>query len=130
MNIVHDFIRSRFCKHLLCEDPSQVDFRSPCILKHCQALSSDKFRPIKYNRVAPSSGRRSLDNSRLEGGGEPIVRILRAVPTSRSKDTFAGRCGMKMCPAWSAVRKTSNINIDGPAAPTFVATTDYHTTYV
>ena len=40
------------------------------------------------------------------------------------------RCGMKMCPAWSAVRKTSNINIDGPAAPTFVARTDYHTTYV
>src|SRR6218665_1427689 len=24
-----------------------------------------------------------------------------------------GRCGMKICPAWSAVRKTSNINIDG-----------------
>src|SRR6218665_129102 len=23
-----------------------------------------------------------------------------------------GRCGMKICPAWSAVRKTSNINID------------------
>src|SRR6218665_101344 len=23
------------------------------------------------------------------------------------------RCGMKICPAWSAVRKTSNINIDG-----------------
>src|SRR6218665_3995728 len=31
---------------------------------------------------------------------------------------------------WSAVRKTSNINIDGPAAPTFVARTDYHATYV
>ena len=25
----------------------------------------------------------------------------------------SGRCGMKICPAWSAVRKTSNINIDG-----------------
>ena len=23
------------------------------------------------------------------------------------------RCGMKICPAWSAVRKTSNIDIDG-----------------
>ena len=23
------------------------------------------------------------------------------------------RCGMKICPAWSAVRKTSNINING-----------------
>src|SRR6218665_2609027 len=24
-----------------------------------------------------------------------------------------GRCGMKICPAWSAVRKISNINMDG-----------------
>jgi len=37
---------------------------------------------------------------------------------------------MKMCPAWTAVRKTSNINIDGLAAPTFVARTNYDTTYV
>ena len=36
---------------------SQIDFRSPCILKHSHALSSDKFRPIKYHRGAPSSGR-------------------------------------------------------------------------
>ena len=40
------------------------------------------------------------------------------------------RCGMKMCPAWSAVRNTSNINIGGTAALTFVARTDYYTTYV
>src|SRR6218665_1265017 len=28
-------------------------------------------------------------------------------------ERLMGRCGMKICLAWSAVRKTSNINIDG-----------------
>ena len=30
-----------------------------------------------------------------------------------SSEQITSRCGMKICPAWSAVRKTSNINIDG-----------------
>src|SRR6218665_1576615 len=57
--------------------------------------------------------------------GVRLNRRLRGLPPNSPIP-----CGMKMCPAWSAVRKTSNINIDGPASPTFAARTDYHTTYV
>src|SRR6218665_496237 len=45
------------------------------------------------------------------------------VPFARTS-TMQSRCDMKISPAWSTVRKTSNINIDGPASPTFVASSD------
>src|SRR6218665_2457700 len=69
--------------------------------------------------------------SRLEKSGETLKTMLGLVQNFKHPQLIRyGRCGMKICPAWSAARKTSNINIDGPAEPTFVARTDYHTTYV
>src|SRR6218665_3856664 len=60
--------------------------------------------------------RRGMEN--LIAGGECIIPRLWG--GGRLPSRRLSRWGMKMCLAWSAVRKTSNIIIDGPAAPTFV----------
>src|SRR6218665_3560484 len=85
-----------------------------------------KIHKNNYAATMVSAARRQI----IGGGSAPINKNRRRGPQIVGGAAPRGRSGMKMCPAWSAVRKTSNINIDGPAAPTFVARTNYHTTYV
>ena len=119
------------CLHDAIESLREVCFlRNKTMPKLAQYKSLYKYKIKKftnqiYNFLFELRSKREWKSIPFSGGRE--MECSRAHNCSVSWLSYRppSRCGMKMCPAWSAVRKTSNINIDGPAAPTFVARTDY-----
>src|SRR6218665_3923687 len=73
---------------------------------HCVESCNNGFSVIK-----PHFSRRL--SRFIFSAGSGLSRLFLRRLAGLAQIAAGGRCGMKMCPAWSAVRKTSNINIDG-----------------